>query len=515
LQWAAITVISLSKKGFDDRSSSKRALVGLGAAAFCLLALLNCGGYRYGFGDQAFYVPAVVQHLDASLFARDRALLHVQDRFMAYDDIAAAVIRTTGISLPVLFVIAYFAGMVLLFGAAVAIGRTMYQSWWTVAMLAALLTLRHRITQTGANSLEAYFQPRMLACALGLWAIASYLRGRGTWALAFIAAAFLMHPTTGVWFGIWVTTALAISEREWRVPLIGLTSLAVAALLWMVALGPLRGHLATMDPRWASVLAGKDYIFPFDWTVLFWIVNLGYAAVVVTIFQFRRRRGIALPRETGLVAGALALVCLFLISVPLMRGWVALALQLQTSRVFWMLDLLTTVYVAWLLAEGVSPRLRRGVVLAVIAIAVSRGVYVTLAEHRGGRFVSVNLPNDNWTDAMRWLSHTPPDSHVLADPGHAWKYGTSVRVAGERDVYLEEVKDAALALYSREVAMRVLERIQDAHDFGAITPERAQALTTKYDLNYLVLDHDIALPMVYRNSQFRIYALGAPARFKQ
>jgi hypothetical protein len=105
---------------------------------------------------------------------------------------------------------------------------------------------------------------------------------------------------------------------------------------------------------------------------------------------------------------------------------------------------------------------------------------------------------------------------VLADPGHAWKYGSSVRVSGERDLYLEEVKDAALALYSREIAMRVLERIQDAQDFGAITPERARALTTKYDLNYLVLDHDIALPMVYRNGQFRVYLLGgaldAPAR---
>jgi hypothetical protein len=496
-----------------------RTLVGSGGAAFCLLALLNCGGYRYGTGDQAFYVPAVVQHLDASLFPRDRALLHVQDRFMAYDDIFAAVMRMTGISLPVLFVVAYFAGMGLLFCGAVAIGRLMYRSWWTVAMLAALLTLRHRITQTGANSLEAYFQPRMLAFALGLWAIALYLRGRGTWALAFIAAAFLMHPTTAVWFGVWVVIALAVSERGWRAPLAGLTLVAIVALVWMVAFGPLRGHLATMDPRWASVLAGKDYIFPFDWTVVFWVVNLGYAAVVVTIFQVRRRRGVALPRETGLVAGALALVCLFLISVPLMRAWVALALQLQTSRVFWMLDLLTTVYLAWLLVDGVSPRLQRVVVLVVIAIAFSRGLYVTLAEHRGGGLISVNLANDNWTDAMHWLSHTPPDSHVLADPGHAWKYGTSVRVAGERDLYLEEVKDAALALYSREVAMRVLERIQDAHDFASITPERAQALTAKYDLNYLVLDHDIALPVAYRNGQFRVYllggALGAPARFSR
>ena len=59
---------------------------------------------------------------------------------------------------------------------------------------------------------------------------------------------------------------------------------------------------------------------------------------------------------------------------------------------------------------------------------------------------------------MRWLARQPADVHVLADPGHAWKYGTSVRVAAERDVLLEEVKDSALAIYSRDVAVRVVER---------------------------------------------------------
>src|ERR1700687_4679603 len=93
----------------------------LGAAAFCLLAILNCGGYRYGAGDQAFYVPAVVQHLDPALFPRDRALLHVQDQFMAFDDLAAALVKTLGLSLPTLFFGAYVATLVLLFGAAVAI----------------------------------------------------------------------------------------------------------------------------------------------------------------------------------------------------------------------------------------------------------------------------------------------------------------------------------------------------------------------------------------------------------
>jgi hypothetical protein len=479
-------------------------------ALFCLLAILNCGGYRYGIGDQAFYVPAVVQHLDPALFPRDRALLHVQDQFMAFDKVTAAVIKTTGVPLPVLSFFLFLLGLVLVFGAAVTIGRTLYRSWWTVALLAALLTLRHRITQTGANSLESYFQPRMLACALGLCAVAAYLRGRGTLALALVAAAFLMHPTTGVWFAVWVATALAVSERSWRWPLAGLASAASIVCVWMIAFGPLRGHLTRMDPRWASVLAGKDYIFPFDWTFAFWAINLGYLAIIVAIYVLRSRRGLATPRELGLVAGAVALVCLFLVSSAFMRAWVALALQLQTSRVFWMLDLFASIYLAWLV-DVVPERTRRGLVAAVIAIAAARGVYVMRTEHGGAPIVAIQLPENDWADAMRWIARTPLSSHVLADPGHAWKYGTSVRVAGQRDVYLEEVKDVALALYSRDVAMRVLGRIQDAAGFEAITPERALALAHQYELDYLVIDRDINLPLTYRNAQFRIYAL-SPAR---
>ena len=479
-----------------------------GASAFCLVAILNCGGYRYGVGDQAFYVPAVVQHLDSSLFPRDRHILHVQDRFMIYDDAFALLSRAAGMPVPIMFFSAYLAATALLFGALVAIGRVLYQSWWGVAMLAALMTLRHRITQTGANSLEAYFQPRMLAFALGAWAVAAYLRGRNSAALALVAAAFALHPTTAMWFGIWIGVAVFVSERAWRLPLAALGALAACAAAWAVTYGPMRGHLDRIDPVWASAMAGKDYIFPSDWTAKFWIVNLSYLVVAGAIYVLRRRRSIALPREAGLLAGAAALVTVFLLSWPMMHAGVALALQLQTSRVFWMLDFLAALYLAWLFAEATrSSKVRVAAVAAVIAAVVGRGLFVWGTEHAGSPIAQVGLPRDNWTDAMQWISRTPADTHVLADPGHAWKYGTSVRVAGERDVYLEEVKDLALALYSRDVAVRSLERIHDAQNFEALAPGELRALAARYGLDYLVVDRDVALPLAYRNEQFRVYSL--------
>ena len=476
--------------------------------AFCLVAILNCGGYRYGVGDQAFYIPAVTQHLNPDLFPRDRAILHAQDRFMLYDDAIAAFVRATGVPVPSVFFAGYLAGLALLFGAIVAIGRMMYTTWLGVAMLAALLTLRHRITQTGANSLESYFQPRMVAFALGAWAIAAYLRGRSAAALALVAVACAIHPTTAVWFAIFIGVALFVSERGLRMPLAAIAAMGAALAAWAVTLGPLRGHLVRMDPLWASALAGKDYIFPSDWNASFWLVNLSYLAVAIGVHVLRARRGVAVRREIGLLAGGGALVAVFLVSWPLMLAGVALALQLQTSRVFWVLDFLAAIYLAWLFAE--APRsiaVRRAAVAIAVCAAIGRGVYVWGSEHAGSPIARVEFPRDDWTDVMRWISKTPADTHVLADPGHAWKYGSSVRVTGERDVYLEEVKDLALALYSRDVAVEALRRIADVRGYEAFSPGELRAFAARYDLDYLVAEHDVDLPVVYRNQRFRVYAL--------
>ena len=56
--------------------------------------------------------------------------------------------------------------------------------------------------------------------------------------------------------------------------------------------------------------------------------------------------------------------------------------------------------------------------------------------------------------------------------------------------------------------MRVLDRIQGVPNFNELTPEQALTLATRYDLDYLVTERDVALPIVYRNDQFRVYRLG-------
>ena len=144
---------------------------------------------------------------------------------------------------------------------------------------------------------------------------------------------------------------------------------------------------------------------------------------------------------------------------------VALAVQLQVPRVFWVLDAVALAYLAWWLIDALAtpkrPRMALAIALACVAISAARAYYVLRVE-TGRPLVQYDLPADEWTAAMKWLRAQPVNWHVLADPGHAWKYGSSVRVAARRDTLLESGKDSSMAMYDRDLARRVRARTRGA-----------------------------------------------------
>jgi len=511
-----------------------------------LLATANGAGYRYGVSDQAFYIPVVVRSLDPALFPRDGPLIDAQGRLMAVDEILAGLARGTGLSLDVLFLIGYVASLGLIWAGLVLIGTRVYRNPWAVAALGAAFTMRHRIPRTSVNSLEPYFNPRVLVFGLGTLAVAAVLRRRAWLAIALVAAGAVVHVTTALWFAVLLGVALAVLDARLRRLAIAGGVVAAVVLVAAVGVGPLRGTLATMDDIWLQAVASKDSLFATDWPFWAWAANLGFLGLLWWAHVARAHRDEATAEDAALVWGATALVALFLVTLPLVAAGLSLAVQFQISRVFWLVDFLALVYGIAAVADSrtVPPSLasgelwrgraeasakaekvraatptqthagraltaRRSAMLAVVLVALStgRGTYVMLVERPDRALFEVQLPDSPWEDAMRWMARQPPDEHVLADPGHAWKYGTSVRVSAERDVLLEEVKDSALAIYSRDVAVRVVERTEALGDFASLTAERARDLARRFDLDYLVTEADLALPVAYRNSQFRIYSL--------
>ena len=474
-------------------SASDRRWVVAGAI-FIVLATANGATYRYGGSDQAFYIPAVIKALDTAAFPRDGSLIDAQGSLILADEAVAAAMRATGASIETVFLAGYLLSLVLVWSGIVLIGSRVYDSPWLVLALGAAFTLRHRIPQTSANSFEPYFHPRMIAFGIGLLAIAAFLRQRYWATMVLVAVAAVAHATTALWFAVLLGVAIAVASRAFRPVILGSGAVVALFLAWAAFAGPLRESLVVMDDVWLQAVATKDSLFADQWPAWVWGANLGMLALLWWL-----HRG-------PLTWGATALVALFLVTLPFVLARVHFFVEFQISRVFWVIDVLATVY---LLARIAAWRPRAAPVLATILLAVSvgRGLFVLYVENPERPLFATHLSDTRWHDAMRWLGAQPAGVHVLADPGHAWKHGTSVRVSAGRDVFLEEVKDSALAIYSRDVAHRVVERTQAVGDFTQLTPERARALAAQYDLDYLVTTADLPLPVAYQNREFRVYSL--------
>jgi hypothetical protein len=483
-----------------------------GAIAFCLLCTMNSAGYRFGASDQALYLPAVLRHLDPALFPRDAPLIDTQARLMLNDEIIALAARATGLSLPILFLALYALTLIVLLAATARLGVHFYRSRITGVALAAAVTLRHAIAKTGTNTLEGYFHPRQLAFALGLLAVAMFVERRHYRTLALMLVVAAMHTTTALWFGVWLTVAAWLGRPRWRPALAGSLIIAVLAASWLLWRTPFGDRLHRMDSDWLRVIGDKDYLFPLAWPLTAWASNLAPLPVIIFAWRARRRTGLAFADETAVVVGALALGCVFFISLPFSAAHVALAVQLQVGRVFWILDLLATIYIVWALAEGTAAQvrlLRRASVVAaaIIVLSMIRGTYTCFIEFPNRRIVAVDLDHQDWRSAMAWARSTPASTGWLADPVHAALYGSSVRAAGQRDVLIDGMKDSALAIYDRGIAMRVAERRRALEENAWYTADGARALARRYGLDYLVTSEVVDLPVAYRAGALTIYRL--------
>ncbi len=124
----------------------------------------------------------------------------------------------------------------------------------------------------------------------------------------------------------------------------------------------------------------------------------------------------------------------------------------------------------------------------------------------------LDLAADDWQAMAEWAAaNTPVSARFLVDPQHVGRYGVSFRIAAARDVFLEAVKDSAMATYSRDTALDVVERQQAVPDFDAIDAASARTLAARYGLDVMITERDLPLPELHRLGRFRAYAIGPRA----
>jgi hypothetical protein len=62
-------------------------------------------------------------------------------------------------------------------------------------------------------------------------------------------------------------------------------------------------------------------------------------------------------------------------------------------------------------------------------------------------------------------------------------------------------------MYDRGVAMRTRDRIAAVGDFHSLTAGRARALAASYDLDFLITDRALDLPVAFQAGTLTVYRL--------
>jgi hypothetical protein len=269
-----------------------------------------------------------------------------------------------------------------------------------------------------------------------------------------------------------------------------------------------------MDPAWQNVLIEKNYLFPDRWPLDAWLVCAVYVAVILFAAARRRQRDELTIRERGVLAGAATLLGLFIIAVPLLVARSALAIQLQPARIFWLFDLLATVAIIWV-AEStarIGPKLVAALTIVLLVASAARGLYLMQVRFPERAMFRAAPADSPWQEVMRFAQATDPRSHWLAHPNHAFLYGSSLRVSGRRDVFVEATKDPAVAMYDRRVAMRVAERLPLVSNFDGLTIDGVAALARRYELDFMVTEQTLPLAIAFSRPPLFVYDVSSLRR---
>jgi hypothetical protein len=72
---------------------------------------------------------------------------------------------------------------------------------------------------------------------------------------------------------------------------------------------------------------------------------------------------------------------------------------------------------------------------------------------------------------------------------------------------VEAVKDAAIGMYDRSIAVRTEARLREIDAFTDMTAAAATRIGVEYDMDFLVTEARLDLPLAFESGALRVYRL--------
>jgi hypothetical protein len=323
--------------------------------------------YANFFHDAKLYGVLVLNRISGSAFADDLFLrFGSQDQYSSFSMLAAPLARLIGVEWT--FFLLFFVFNALLIYAMQRVVTALIDDG-ILSTLALLFMVMAPLPYGGLRVFlvhEAFFTPRVIACAVALLGLEQSLRQHHVRALGFAVVATIVHPLMGCGV-LMISGGCAVLEVVPRRLVWWIFGVAAAAGLMVLALPSLGVRVfGTMDPEWLEIVrSASAYNFPGEWMMSDWFkVSLALGVLVSAGLYLRgespcRARFLFMTVATGVVC---LVVTLMASRVPY-----RLLLQGQPYRALWIVVAIHVPLALWLAArawrEGV-----RGQVLAVMLI---------------------------------------------------------------------------------------------------------------------------------------------------
>ena len=290
--------------------------------------------------DSRLYALQASSHIYPSRFKEDLFLLFgSQDKFTIFSYILSPLIKILGLQ-PGMF-LGYIASKILFLSGVLALNRQLIKNQG-LALIASLLIASGPLLYIFFDINEPFLTPRLLSCAFCLLGFRSLLR-RDYWKMGlFMFLAIMFHPIMALGPNI-IAGAILITRRCRRSFLWRISSLAVTALLLSIAVITYKIGLMPrnfiMDAKWLEIVAFRSwFLSPLQWTSLEWeaiAASILLTCLSIKLLEDADIKHLALTTLLVTIAGIAATI-FFTYFFP-----IAIFLQAQPWRIFWILRLLT------------------------------------------------------------------------------------------------------------------------------------------------------------------------------
>jgi hypothetical protein len=477
---------------------------------FAFLLLLTFGavlvhGYHLGIEDQAIYLPAVEKNLNPSLFPHDSQLFLPQTRLTLFDEMVAASVRVSHMSLETVVFLGQILSIFLLLFACWRLVCCCFSAtearWASMALIAALFTMP--VAGTALYLVDQYLHPRTLATAGIILAIVEVMNRRWIPAMLCMVLAALLHLQMAFYgtlfciFLAWNSAELLNPEGNSGPP----KSKGLERPVGMNLLFPLSSLVEPGSDAWKEAARTRTQHYLLQWH---WYEWLGAIAPVILIYWLaalarasgQKRAAFLSRRATAF--GVFGIVSALLFTMPPQLERLT---PYQPMRIMHLVTLLFVLLAGGFIGQYV---LRNSVVrwlLLFVPLCIGM-FYVQRQLFPGSEHVEFpgRQSRNQWVKAFIWVrANTPEDAYFVLDPAHMNRPGEDehgFRAFSQRSMMADLDKDPGVVTLFPEVAARWQRETKARTNWNTFKLSDFVNLKKEFGVNWAIVEKPLRVPLI-------------------